>query len=159
MSLKMRLLYNGAKMYWRLVQPIKLGVQVMLIQDGQVVLVRHSYRPGWYFPGGGVKRKESLETAVRREAMEEVGASLGQLELFGIYTNLQRSFSNHITLFLCHQFELNGKSDAEIEDVQFYPLDQLPEDTARGTRRRIEEYMNGDIRPIFGDWCHEKCET
>lgn len=148
----MRLLFAGAKIYWRIFQPINVGAQVMLVRDGQVALVRHSYKPGWYFPGGGVKRKESVATAVRREAMEEVGGTLGALQLIGIYANLRGPTSDHITLFLCHNFELNGKSDDEIAEVRFFPLDQLPEAIGSGTGRRIEEYLNGGQQPAFGDW-------
>ena len=148
----MKLLYAGAKVYWQIFKPIKFGVQVMLVRDGQVVLVRHTYRPGWSFPGGGVKKRESLETAVRRETMEEVGGKLGELQLTGIFANLRGSISNHITLFLCHDFELNGKSDEEIAEVKLFPLDQLPEDIGWGARRRIEAYLNGGQQPVFGDW-------
>ncbi len=152
MSLKMRLLFAGARIYWHLFKPVNFGVQVMLIRDGQVALVRHSYKPGWYFPGGGVKRKENVETAVRREAMEEVGGALGALQLFGIYANLAGPTSNHITLFLCHEFELNGQSDDEITEMKLFPFDQLPEGINRGTRCRIEEYLNGGQSPAFGNW-------
>jgi 8-oxo-dGTP pyrophosphatase MutT (NUDIX family) len=148
----MNLLFAGAKVYWHIFRPVNFGVQVMLIRDGQVVLVRHTYKPGWYFPGGGVKRKESVETAVRREALEETGAILGELQLVGLYANLHGPVSNHITLFACHDFELNGNSDDEIAEVKFFPLDQLPEDIGRGTRCRIEEYLNGGQRPAFGEW-------
>lgn len=152
MSLKINLLYAGAKVYWYLFKPINFGVQVMLIRDGQVVLVRHSYKPGWYFPGGGVKKKETVETAVRREALEEVGATLGEVQLVGLFANLHGSTSDHITLFFCPDFELNGQSDNEIAEVKFFPLDQLPNDTAPGTRRRVREYLNGGQPPAFGDW-------
>lgn len=152
MSLKMNLLFAGAKIYWHIFKPINLGAQVMLIRDGQVVLVRHTYKPGWTFPGGGVKKKESVETAVRREAMEEVGGTLGELQLVGIYANLHGPTSDHITLFRCHDFELNGQSDDEIARVQFFPLDQLPVDIGRGTRRRIEEYLDGRQPLAYGNW-------
>lgn len=152
MSLKMKLLFAGARVYWHIFRPINFGAQVILVRDGQVVLVRHTYKSGWSFPGGGLKKKESVETAVRREAMEEVGGTLGELQLLGIFSNLHGPTSDHITLFLCHEFELNGKSDDEIAEVKLFPFDQLPEGIGRGTRRRIEEYVNGSRAPAFGDW-------
>jgi 8-oxo-dGTP pyrophosphatase MutT (NUDIX family) len=148
----MKLLFTGVKLYGHIFKPINFSVQVMLIRDRQVVLVSHTYKSGWYFPGGGVKKKESLETAVRREAMEETGATLESLQLVGVYTNLLGPTSDHITLFICHDFELNGKSDEEIAEVKFFLLDQLPQGIGRGTRCRIEEYLNGGQRPAFGEW-------
>lgn len=148
----MRLLFAGAKIYWHIFKPIHLGVQLMLIRDEQVVLVRHSYKSGWYFPGGGVKKRETVEMAARREAMEEVGGTLGKLHLFGIYANLRGPTSDHITVLLCHDFDLNGNSDDEIAEVRFFPLGQLPPDIGLGTKRRIAAYRQGDHQPEFGDW-------
>jgi 8-oxo-dGTP diphosphatase len=44
--------------------------------DGRVLLVRHSYRRRWGFPGGLVKRGEAIDVAARREAFEEVGIAI-----------------------------------------------------------------------------------
>ncbi|MEO9255658.1 MAG: NUDIX domain-containing protein, partial [Tepidiformaceae bacterium] len=67
--------YLGLRASWRVYHPITLGVRVILTSDGKVLLVRHTYRPGWFLPGGGVHRRESLERAARREVREEAGAT------------------------------------------------------------------------------------
>ena len=41
--------------------------------DGRYLLVRHSYRRNWGFPGGLLKRGEEIEDGAVREVMEEVG--------------------------------------------------------------------------------------
>ncbi len=41
--------------------------------DGALLLVRHSYRRRWGFPGGLLERGEEVGDAARREALEEVG--------------------------------------------------------------------------------------
>ena len=48
--------------------------------DGRVLLVRHSYRSRWGFPGGLLKRGEEARHGARREAREEVGL---EIELVG----------------------------------------------------------------------------
>ena len=45
--------------YARLSRGMTLGVRGLLIKDDRVVLVKHSYVPGWYLPGGGVEPGES----------------------------------------------------------------------------------------------------
>lgn len=55
------------------------AVSVAILHDGRFLLVRRGRPPalGLYaFPGGRVEAGESLEDAVRREAMEETGARL-----------------------------------------------------------------------------------
>lgn len=41
--------------------------------DGAILLVRHSYRKRWGFPGGLLERGEGAAAGARREASEEVG--------------------------------------------------------------------------------------
>ena len=148
----MRLLYLGFRLYCFIFRPRGIGVRVMLIQDGKVLLVRQTYMPGWFMPGGGVKRGETLEDAVRREAQEEVGAKMGDLSLLGAYSHFGEHKSDHNALFLCTDFSLNGKQDHEIAEMRFFPLDALPDGLMEGHRRRLEEYRTGVEIPQFGEW-------
>jgi len=136
-----------------IVQPISIGVRVMLIRDEQVLLVKHSYQDAWYFPGGGVKRGESLAEAARREAMEEVGATLGDLELFGVYKNSLPMRTDHIAVFLCRDFTFSRTNDWEIEKLELFPFNDLPESTSPGIRHRLDDYIAGrEPKDGFGLW-------
>ena len=152
MSLKWRLLYLLARCYWRIFRPLTLGVKLMLIEAESIWLVQHSYQPGWFLPGGGVKKNEPLETAMRREAQEELGAVLDELHLFGVYSNTNQYKNDHVTVFYCHDFIVGSADKAEIRKVQQFPLRQLPPDVSRGTRRRIEEYLAGRPKAEAGIW-------
>ena len=46
---------------------------VVTAPDGRIMLVRHSYKVGWYTPGGFLNRREQAADAVVREVREEVG--------------------------------------------------------------------------------------
>ena len=148
----MRLLFLGYRIYCFIFRPKMLGVRVMLIQNGEVLLIRHTYLPGWFMPGGGVKRGETLDEAARREAREEVGAEMKDLKLIGAYTNFQGFKSDHNILFLCTDFTFSGQSDREIAEVRFFPLDELPENVWSGHRLRLEEYRAGAEITQFGEW-------
>ncbi len=152
MTLWIRLLYAAFRVYCFFVRPVTLGVRVMLIREAQVLLVRQSYLPGWFMPGGGLERGETLEEAARREVREEVGAEMGALQLLGAYTHFGEWKSDHNIVFFCTDFTLNGKPDAEIAEARFFPLEALPPDTCPGHRRRLEEYRAGAFSPRFGEW-------
>jgi ADP-ribose pyrophosphatase YjhB (NUDIX family) len=124
----------------------------MLIQNGQVLLVRQTYISGWYLPGGGVKRGETLDEAARREAHEEIGAEMEKLKLLGTYTHFGQHKSDHNALFLSTDFTLSGKHDKEIAEAQFFSLDALPDELLEGHRKRLEEYRKGVEIPQFGEW-------
>ncbi|MEO6399032.1 MAG: NUDIX domain-containing protein [Tepidiformaceae bacterium] len=132
----------------RLWQPVTLGVRVLLVREGQVLLVRHTYREGWFFPGGGLKRHETLEAAARREAREEAGAVCDLLRLVGAYSNFAEARSDHVVLFICDSFHLVPNESAEIADARFFPMTALPPDVSASTHRRIQEYLaSGPPRP------------
>lgn len=150
MHLKARLLYFLGGLYWRTFKPLAWGVRLMMIQDNQVLLVWHTYRPGWFFPGGGLKRGESFEAAARREASEEVGATLGEVRFWGLYSYLHAGKSDHVVLFVCEDFQLNGRTDFEIADHRFFPLTDLPAEVSGGMKMRIQEYLQGDHQPTIG---------
>lgn len=144
--------YLVSRLRWWLTRPVTLGVRLILVRDGTVLLVKHTYQRPWYLLGGGVKRSETLEEAARREAAEEVGATLGTLRLFGVYTNFYEYKSDHVVVFVCNDFTLTGETDREIERFAFFVLDDLPADTSPGSQRRLREYLDGVGGAIVGRW-------
>jgi ADP-ribose pyrophosphatase YjhB (NUDIX family) len=128
-----------------------MGVRVMMIQDDKVWLIRHTYLSGWFMPGGGLNRNESLEQAARREAKEETGAELGEVSLLGVFSNFIQWKTDHTVVFLCKDFKFTGKSDAEIAELKRFPLSELPEFVYPSHRKLLEEYKTGEISN-FGEW-------
>ncbi len=144
--------WEGERLRWRLFHPITLGARVILIRDGEVLLVRHTYRPGWYFPGGGVDKGETLEGAARREAEEEAGASVGELTLLGVYTNFGEGKSDHVAVFATRDFEMReAPATNEIAERRWFAVEALPETISPATRKRLEELVAGGP-PRAGAW-------
>ena len=147
-----RLSHWIARKSWLITRPISVGVRLLLVKDQTVLLVKHTYGQRWYLPGGGVSKGETLEEAARREASEEIGAELGNLRLFGVYSNFCEHKSDHVLVFLCRDFALTGTRGPEIKDWHFFHFDSLPEGSSPGTGRRIAEYVNDANRPVIGPW-------
>ena len=52
--------------------------------------------------------------------------------------------SDHVAYFVLRKFtEQPFQRDIEIAEAKFFGLDSLPQDTTGGTRRRIDEVING----------------
>lgn len=147
-----KLAWHGEKLRWRLFHPITLGARVVLMRDREVLLIRHTYRSGWYFPGGGVDKGETLEAAARREAEEEANATVAEVHLLGIYANFLEGKSDHVAIFYSREFELRPfVPNNEIAAREWFPLDALPEDISPRTRKRLEELAEGGS-PRAGEW-------
>jgi 8-oxo-dGTP pyrophosphatase MutT (NUDIX family) len=135
------------------VWPIVIGARVMLVKDNSVLLVYHSYLDNWHFPGGGMKRGETVLDAARREAHEEAGVVVtGELRLLGLYTGSTRGRSDHTAVFTCEDFALQKPTDRwEIIGRAFFALDDLPTNITRGYRQVVAQYRHGGP-PVVGKW-------
>jgi ADP-ribose pyrophosphatase YjhB (NUDIX family) len=122
------------------------GRAIALDAAGRVFLVRHTYLPGFYLPGGGVERNETAVDALRRELAEEGCLELSeQPRLIGFYWNRRHSSRDHVALYLARNVSQTAARppDWEIVESGFYPLDALPEDVTPATRARLNEAFNG----------------
>ena len=151
MKVFLKILFFGARIYWRIFRPKTLGSRTLLIMNGKILLVKHSYQDYWFFPGGGVKRGETYEEAARREMAEEAGATGGELTFLGVYNSYSQGKSDSVALFLCDDFSFSGRCDSEIEEVRLFPLESPPPNLSPGCARRLEEYMKGELS-YHGRW-------
>ncbi len=147
-----RLMQRAYLAYSRITRGMTLGVRAMLLKDETVVLVKHSYVPGWYLPGGGVEAGESLQEALVREIHEEASAILtGEPHLFGIYRNGRAHPGDHVALYVCRDWEQTPpEPSTEIVACDAFALNDLPADTTPSTLTRIREVL--ESRPPATDW-------
>ena len=118
----------------------------MLDAENRVLLVRHGYRPGWFFPGGGVEWNETIETALTRELEEEVGVTLTAAPvLHGIFANFANFPGDHIAVFVVRHWQRRSeyRKLGEIAEAGMFAVCDLPERTDAGTRARLDEILNG----------------
>ncbi len=129
-----------------------LGVRgVVRDDDGRVLLVRHTYLPGWYLPGGGVDPGETVAAAAAREVVEETGVTTtGAPRLFALYLNRRVSRRDHVALLVFDApvgRPTPRRAALEIAEVGFFPLAALPEAVTAATRRRLAEVFDGAAVP------------
>jgi len=137
----------------RLNRGMTLGVRgIALDGEGRVLLVKHTYLNGWWLPGGGVDRGETLGAAVLREMREEAGLVTDQApKLISIHSNETFFPGDHVAIFRVEAFVMTERtSHGEIAEIGWFDPDNLPEDTTRATRDRLSEALGH--QPPSEDW-------
>ena len=131
----------------RLFSPMTLGVRALIIDEqNRVFLVRHSYVPGWYLPGGGVEVGETAGEALAREIREEANIELeGDPTFHGVFFNKGVSRRDHVLVYVARQFRILGprRPDWEIVESGFFDIGALPGNATRSTRSRVAEVVQG----------------
>lgn len=123
-----------------LLHPADLGVIAVVEQEGKVVLVRHSYKSGWMFPGGAVDRHESPEKAVIRELKEEIGLIDSQPpELIGIYLRPGIWADNYVILYRVRDARFAFSPSWEIRELMLTDPAAPPPGSSAATQRRLQE--------------------
>jgi 8-oxo-dGTP pyrophosphatase MutT (NUDIX family) len=121
--------------FYRQTRGLTLGTRTAVFdRENRVLLVRHSYGPGWLLPGGGVERGETIFNSAKREVYEEAGIIAEEEPMLTL-----RKFK-----------QAPWKPTLEISHAQFFAIDQLPGDTNGGTRRRLEEIISN--REVARRW-------
>ena len=148
------LLTRSMHLVWRFSRPMTLGVRGLVLDGaGRVFVVKHSYVAGWHLPGGGVEPGETVREALARELEEEGNITLaGEPALHGVFFNARVSRRDHVAVFVVHAFRQDTapQPGREIVAHGFFAPDALPDDTTRGTRRRIAEVLHG--APVSERW-------
>jgi len=116
----------------------RLNVEIVVKTDKGVVLTKRNIVPWkgfWHLPGGTVLLGETLEIAVKRIALREIGVQVGVDKMVGSITYPSIKDQNHDSwpvgiVFLTHieSGELkNGEHEDEVATFEKIPEHTIPE--------------------------------
>lgn len=132
--------------WFRISRPMTLGVRGLIVrEDGRILLIRHTYTEGWFFPGGGVEKAEPALEALRRELVEEAGVHLeSRPDLIGFFSNHTAFPNDHVLLYQVMQWRQGeATSQGEIAESRWVDPADPPEGVTPGTARRLSEFLTG----------------
>ena len=104
-------------------------VDIIIRVDDRIVLIERRNPPrGWALPGGFVDYGERLEEAARREAREETGLTVTDLQPLGAYSDPARDPRQH-TISYVYTARASGTPEAgdDAALARLFELDALPE--------------------------------
>ena len=108
-------------------------VDVILERESKILMVRRKkdpYKDHLALPGGFVNEGETVEDAMKREAMEETSLEIHPIDVLGVYSDPRRDPRKHIVTVvfvgIIVSGDLRANDDAaSIEWIQLDSIDQL----------------------------------
>lgn len=102
------------------------AVITAIVKDGKLLMAKHGYRGGMYgLIAGFVEPGETLEEAVERETMEEVGLRVKNIKYFG---SQSWPFPHSLMVGFTAEHESGGINvdGKEITDAEWFSPDEIP---------------------------------
>ena len=123
----------------------KVVACTLVEKDDRIVLLKRAIEPQkglWVIPGGYVDRREEVETAALREAVEECGLSLRLKELLGVY-----SYSGYVPVVIVYLADVLGGTlvaGDETAEAGWFARDEIPWEKLafRSTTDALKDYYD-----------------
>lgn len=119
----------------------KVGVGVLVVEDGKVLLVRRTMMPErgkWSIPAGFLDQGEEPQATAVREALEETNLQVAIESLVDVYYNPPGS--GGASIFILYRARLLGgelRPGDDADAAAFFSPNQLPELAFASTRDAI----------------------
>lgn len=121
----------------------KVGVGVLVIEEGQILLVRRVMEPErgkWSIPAGFLDHGDDPQATAVREAFEETNLHVEIEELLDVYYNPPEQ--GGASIFILYRARLTGgeiKAGDDADAAAFFSPDQLPELAFASTRDAVKQ--------------------
>lgn len=119
--------------------PRKLAAHAVMTNDqGQVLMLRGRFADNWTLPGGGLDRRENLDTAVLRECREELNVEISVGPMTGMY--FYADISAYVAIFRCRIVQGDIKLSHEHTEYRW----AAPADLPPRMRQTVEDAFQYD---------------
>ena len=127
---------------------VEVAVGVLVRADGRFLLTSRPpgkvYEGYWEFPGGKLEQGENVEQALRRELQEEIGITIGRVQLWKVgMVDYPHAL---VRLHFCKVFDWSG--ELQMHEGQLFSWQRLPV--------AVKPVLPGTI-PVL-KWFAEECE-
>lgn len=119
---------------------------LILVRNGNILLLRRKntgYEDGKYsLPAGHVEDSESLTQAASREIFEEIGIRIKPTDFTLVHVMHRREKDIRVDFFFTAQTtqEPVNKEPDRCDDMNWFPLTHLPDNTVPYIRQAIERF-------------------
>jgi ADP-ribose pyrophosphatase YjhB (NUDIX family) len=133
------------------------AVYLFFVEDNKILLLRRSstgYEDGNYsVPAGHLDGNESLTASAAREGNEETGTIINPRDIQLIHTMHRLGKDERLDFFFLIKNWTGEPENTEPEkcdDLSWFPLNNLPQNTIPYIKTAIENYISGKPYSEFG---------
>lgn len=112
--------------------------------DRPILLIERKNPPyGWAIPGGFVDYGEAIETAAKREALEETSLEVELIEQFHVYSDPQRDSRKHTIsiVFIASAIGTPQAAD-DAKNLNIFPLWEIPDNLCFDHDQILRDYRH-----------------
>jgi 8-oxo-dGTP pyrophosphatase MutT (NUDIX family) len=130
---------------------LMVGAAILVVDEEQhLLLLKRSDSGCWGLPGGATEPGERVESAGKRETMEETGLEVDEMSLFGVFSGpeLYYQYPNgdevyNVTIVYISR-EWNGKVtlNSEHTDWKWFAFDEIPADISPPIKPVIQMFKD-----------------
>ena len=127
------------------------GAAVLIFNPDNCLLMQHRKdNQQWGLIGGSMEIGESLEETARREALEETGLELDELNWFDLFSGREVIYElphgdvvvNVIAVYISRKFRGQPQLSEEGFELRFFRLNELPTNISPPDRPIIKRYLD-----------------
>lgn len=128
---------------------VSLKVRLLLYDRGRVLLLRQTKPNGGNYSlvGGTIEEKERAKQTLVRESFEEAGIRIQEEDLTLVHVLHKRRAGKHRMVLYFKAYRYTGTVKArelkKFRGVEWFPLDQLPENLTDTVRHVLKAYRDG----------------
>ena len=125
-----------------------ISVRVVIFNEdkSKVLLVREVREQSYSLPGGWCDLYDSPAQTAINESKQEAGASIKDLRLVGVVDRTPISAKTNVPNYvICFEAKLDNlakEHEYETDDVNFFPIDNLPALSRKSSKEEILRFIN-----------------
>lgn len=147
--------YIEPKIYYQNLPQKRMAVAALIFNEqGQILILKTSYKKYWLLPGGVVEKDESLAVALTREIKEEIDLDITNFKLAALdycAPNLRNGIQNTESLQILFDCGvIDSVTEAliivdgdEILEYKFCDVEETLKLLSKPLRKRVNSYLDG----------------
>lgn len=123
-------------------------------ENGNILIVKPTYKEGWSVPGGVIEENESPLDCVKREILEELGISLNIKKLLVLDYRKDPELESYQFIFTGETITENQKSQIRLQESELSEIKFLPTNEAMLLLRESHKTRLTSLNGDFETFCY-----